>query len=195
MWASAFAFQQVAAMSAQIACCIVAAVSAQGKHPVGNEQRITHIDVHGKGENEVEHGAYTGQTCQIGQAAFHIGLMTHILYHSSGHNDDEPYRGDEQGQNGWELKGVERWVVIEFHPCFGHKMLHTAVECGCTGNDETQQGGIETTDIVEVNQRETAMTSRADEEEQNEQSNYRRSVQADDPARRRRYHCSKAIHQ
>ena len=52
------------------------------------------------------------------------------------HDEDEPYRTDEEGEMEGKGKGIERGMVIEMSPAVGSKELDAGIERGRDSHEE-----------------------------------------------------------
>ena len=76
--------------------------------------------------------------------------MGDIVDRGDGDDDEGPDGGDKQSQMERQGKGVERGMVVEMAPRLGTKDLDAAVDDCRGGHEQTETGGIERRDIVEV---------------------------------------------
>lgn len=153
-----------AAASADVARCAVAGVAADGEGPVGHEAGVADVVGRRQREEEVEHHAHASQPGHVGGDVGPVEAPPHVVEHGQGRDAHEPHARHEDRQDEREAEGVERGVIVEFHPRFGHEVLQAAVERGGSRDGQAEQGGIEAADVVEVDDVQVAPAGGLDEE-------------------------------
>ena len=76
--------------------------------------------------------------------------MAHLVEGSNGHNEQQPHAGEEEAQVEGHAEGVERGVVVIVAPGVGREELYGTVEYCRRGNEQTEEGGVEGVDVVEM---------------------------------------------
>ena len=77
-------------------------------------------------------------------------MVAHIVDRGYRHDDNRPYRHQEQSQVEGHHEGVERGVIVEVAPRLGTKQLDGAVERRRRRHEHGEHRGIIARDIVEV---------------------------------------------
>ena len=65
------------------------------------------------------------------------------------HDEDEPYRTDEEGEMEGKGKGIERGMVIEMSPHLGCEELDGRIDGGGEREEDDEQCGIERRYVVD----------------------------------------------
>lgn len=155
---------------AYIGGSVVTEMAVQCKSPVEQQERITDVVLHADTEEKIERHADTTEGNHVRHPIDHIGLLTDIIDDCNEYDKQSPYSDEEEHDDPRLSEGVEGWIEKEFLPDLGLKILDAAIECCQSAHTKTEERGIKTSDVVEMDNQEMLPTETLDDEKYESQA-------------------------
>ena len=140
------------------------------KSPVEQQERITDVVLHADTEEKIERHADTTEGNHVRHPIDHIGLLADIVDDSNEDDKQSPYSDEEEHDDAGLTERIERGIEKEFLPHFGPEVLNAAIECCQSAHTKTEERGIKTTDIVEMDNQKMLPTETLDDEKYESQA-------------------------
>lgn len=159
-----------ATCSAYIGGSIVTEMAMKRKSPVKQQKRITDVVLHTDTEEKIERHADPTERNHVRHPIDDIGLLADIIYDGYENDKQSPHSDEEEHDDPRLTERVESWIEKEFLPHLRLEILNTAIECCQSAHAHTEKCGIETADIVEMDNQEMFPTETLDNEKDESQA-------------------------
>ena len=125
-------------------------VAPQRECDVCHKQKISHIIHRGDGKDDITDGTHASQSEQIEHTVAHIEVAEGIVDHGDAHDEDCPYRGEEECEEPGMREGVERGMEIELLPLLRTEHLYAGIKSCRSGHHQCEECRIKGGDIIEM---------------------------------------------
>lgn len=165
MWAQTLTLQSMATIAATVRGVVVTPMTAKSENPVDAKKRVAPIILYGDAENQVEYHAHGKEADEVGYGIDML-LTAQVIDDGYCYYEDQP-NTREKGHYGVGLaKGVEGRMEEVFLPCLRGHILDCTIDCSRNAHGEAKEGGVEASDIVEMDYKEAFFAEALDDEKE-----------------------------